>query len=194
VALEHKRTHKGQQAQSEPTPESVTRTLRLDRDLDRAIASAAAKQRVSINFLVNKCIRKYVEWDGPALELGNVTIPDLLLDALVRDRDGEALEGYGREVARDYIRPAATYMLGDFTVDSALEVIRRGSLYSGAFSFNVDEGHDNRHRVIVLKQERGRLWSRFWAGLLEETFKVLLGEETKIISTDSLCVVQLTIH
>jgi len=143
---------------------------------------------------VNKCIRKYVEWDAPALELGNVTIPALLLDALARDKDGDALERCGREVARDYIRPAATYFVGEFTVDSALEVIRRGSLYAGAFSFNVGEGRDSRHRVIVVKQERGRLWSRFWVGVMEETFKVLLGEETKIISTDSLCVVQLTTH
>jgi hypothetical protein len=162
--------------------------------LDRAIASVAAKQRVSVNFLVNKCIRKYVEWDRPSVEFGIVTIPKLLLDVLVKEKDGEALEQYGREVARDYLRPAAMYLVGEFTVASAIEVLRRGAVYGGSFSFDVEEGRDSRHRVIVLRHDQGRLWSRYFRGLLEETFRVLLGEETEIICTDSLCVVQMVAH
>jgi hypothetical protein len=158
------------------------------------MASAAAKQRVSVNFLVNKCIRRYVEWDSPSVKFGIVAIPKLLLDALAKEEDEETLERHGREVARDYLRPAATYLMGEFTVSSAIEVLRRGAVYGGSFSFDVDEGRDSRHRVIVLRHDQGRLWSRYFAGLLEETFKVLLGEETKLICTESLCVVQLVAH
>ena len=164
----------------------------MDGELDRAIARAAAKQRVSVNFLVNKCIRRYVEWDGHLSDLGIVTIPRLLLDVLAKGVDAEALERCGREVAREYLRPAATFLLGEFTVASAIEVLRRSAVYGGTFSFDIDEGSDSRHRVIVLSHDQGRLWSRYFAGLLEETFKVLLGEETKVTSTDSLCVVHLT--
>jgi hypothetical protein len=178
----------------EPTPESVTRTLRLDRDLDRAIAAAATKQRVSVNFLVNRCIRKYVEWDGPSQEFGVVVIPKLLLDALAKEADAETFERYGREVARDYVRPAAIYLTGEFTVASSIEVLRRGAVYGGSFRFDVDEGRDSRHRVIVLRHDQGRLWSRYFAGLLDETFKILLSEETNVICTDSLCVAQMTLH
>jgi predicted HicB family RNase H-like nuclease len=103
-------------------PKSVNRTLRLDEELDRAIAKKASKDRTSVNFLVNRCIRKFVEWDSPSSEFGVVSVPKSLLDGLVRDKDEEALERYGREVARNLVKPAAEYVLGEFTVESAVEI------------------------------------------------------------------------
>jgi len=175
-------------------PKSVTRTVRLDEELDRALTKKASNGKTSVSFLVNRCIRKFVEWDSPSFELGLVSVPETLLDKLARDKDEEALERFGREIARDYVKPASEYVLGDFTVGSAVEILRRSSLYSGNFSFDFASGHDSRNNVIVLRHDHGRPWSRYYAGLLDETFRVLLGEEAKATYTDSLCVVQLKVH
>jgi hypothetical protein len=176
----------------ESTPNSVTRTLRVDKDLDRAIAAVAAKERVSVNFLVNRCIRRYVEWDYPSAEFGMVSVPNLLWEELTKDKDGSALEQLGRKVAQEYLRPAALYLTGEFTAASATEVLRRASLYGGTFSFNVDEGQDTHNRVIVLRHDQGSLWSRYFVGLLDETYGVLLQRQIKMTYTGSLCVVQMT--
>lgn len=172
-------------------PRSVTRTLRVDEDLDKAIANRASKERVSVNFLVNRSIRKLIEWDVPILELGMVVVPKLLLDRLSGDKDEQKFAEYGREVARDFLKPATQYVIGEFTTASAIEVMRRSSLYSGRFSFDFDEGHDSRKQVLVVRHDQGRPWSSYFAGLLDETFGVLLGMDAKVEYTDSLCIAQL---
>ncbi len=172
-------------------PKSVTRTLRVEEELDRAIAKRASKERVSVNFLVNRSLRKLIEWDAPISELGLVVVPKLLLDRLTDGKDGQNFEENGRSVARGFLRPATQYILGEFTVSSSIEILRRSSLYTGRFSFDFDEGHDSRKQVLILRHDQGNLWSRYFFGLLDETFKVQLGEQARIEYTDSLCIVQL---
>jgi len=175
-------------------PKSVTRTLRVDEDMDKAIETSAAKQNVSVNFLVNSLLRRYVEWDSPAMSLGYVVVPSLLLDELAKAKDEETLEQLGRKVARDFLIPATVYALGETTVASAIEVMRRASLYTGRFGFDLQEGRDSRSHVLIIRHDQGRLWSRYYVGLLDETFRVLLGEAAKTTYTDSLCILQLATH
>lgn len=174
-------------------PKSVTRTLRIDEDLDRAIGKRASKERVSVNSLVNRSLRKLVDWDIPLLELGAVVVPKLLIDRMAEDKDEQKFGEYGREVARDFLKPATLYVTGEFTVASSIEMLRRSALYSGRFRFDFGEGHDSRKQVLMIRHDQGRLWSSYFAGLLDETFKVLLGEELRIEYTDSICIAQLAL-
>jgi hypothetical protein len=173
-------------------PKSVTRTLRVEEELDRAIAKRASKEGVSFNFLATRSLRKFIEWDVPIVELGMVVVPSLVLDRLASGKGEKELEEYGREVARDLIKPATVYVTGEFTVASAIEVMRRSSQYSGRFSFDFDDGLDSRNQVLIVRHEHGRVWSSYFAGLLDETFRVLLGKDVKVEFTDSLCIVQLS--
>jgi hypothetical protein len=173
-------------------PKSVTRTLRVDEELDRVITKRAYKEGVSVNFLVTRSLRKFIEWDVPIVELGMVVVPKLLMDRLATGKDGKELEEYGREVARDLVKPAAVYVTGEFNLDSAIEVLRRSSRYSGRFSFDFEEGLDSRKQVLIVRHEQGRVWSNYLAGLLDETFRVLLGKDAKVEFTDSLCIVQMS--
>jgi hypothetical protein len=172
-------------------PKSVTRTLRVDEKLDSAIAKRASREGVSVNFLITRGLRKFIEWDLPIRELGLVVVPKLLLDRLSGDKDERKFGEYGREVARDFLRPAAVYVTGGFSVASAIEVLRRSSRYSGRFNFDFDEGEDSRKLILIVRHEQGRLWSSYFAGLLDETFNALLGKEARVEYTDSLCIVQL---
>ena len=43
-------------------PKNVTRTVRLEDTLDRAIQEKAKEANTSVNFLVNRLIRKYIDW------------------------------------------------------------------------------------------------------------------------------------
>jgi hypothetical protein len=141
---------------------------------------------------VSRCLRRLVEWDAPILGLGMVVIPKLLLERLSGKVDEATFETWGREMARDFLKPATIYSLGEFTLGSVVEVLRRTSVYSGRFNFDFGQGSDSRKRVVVLRHDQGRLWSRYYMGLLDETFKVLLGEEMTVAYTDSLCIAQLT--
>lgn len=104
-------------------PRSVTRTLRVDDELDKVIVKRASKERVSVNFLVNRCLRKFAEWDVPILELGMVVVPKLLVDRLAEDKDELRFAEFGREVARDFLKPSTEFVTGEFTVASSIEVL-----------------------------------------------------------------------
>jgi hypothetical protein len=172
----------------------VTRTLRLEEDLDRAIVKRASNDRVSVNFLVTMSLRKLVEWDIPIMDFGMVVVPDLLLARFSGDKDEATFERFGREVAREFTGPMVTYAIGDFTVASSVEFFRRAALYSGRFKFDFGEGRDSRSYVMIIRHGRGRSWSRYYLGVMDEVFNVLLGQEAKIAHTDSLCICQLRVR
>jgi hypothetical protein len=172
---------------------SVTRTLRLEEDLDKAIGKRAADEKVSVNFLVTKALRKLVDWDIPVVEFGMVVVPDLLLNLFSGDKDEATFERFGRDVAREFAKPMIEYLEGDFTSESFVEWLRRVSRYTGRFQFDFGDGKDSRSYVVVLRHNRGRTWSRYYVGVLDEAFHSLLGEEIKVAFTDSLCVGQLRI-
>ncbi len=177
-------------------PGTTTRTLRIDADLDRAIAKRASFERVSVNALVSRSLRKFIDWDVPTLDFGMVIFPKILVDRLALLGTEETLEKYGREVARELIMPVATIVSREFTVTSAVEVLRRVSLYAGTFRFNFDYevGRDSRTLVLLIRHDNGRLWSRFYFGMIDETFRVLLKEDVKTECTDLFCTARLALR
>src|SRR6266566_3353557 len=62
---------------------SVTRTIRIDEDIDFQLEKLAHEQRVSVNYFANQALRKFVEWDVFADRLGFVTLPSDIFEKLV---------------------------------------------------------------------------------------------------------------
>ena len=54
-------------------PDTVTRTFRIDRDVDRKMEGLSSEGRVSMNQMANKALRRYVEWEVNAEKFGTVT-------------------------------------------------------------------------------------------------------------------------
>lgn len=172
-------------------PRSITRTLRVEEDLDAAVAKSANDERVSVNFIINRQLRRYVDWDIPALDLALVTVPKMILDKFASRTTDENMELDGREVTRDVIRPATLQILGEFSVSSVFEIYRRSSLYGGRFHFDFADGKDNTSRVFVIRHDSGPKWSRYYYGSVDEAFRVLLRKEIRTEYTDSLVIAQL---
>src|SRR3989442_6755630 len=55
------------------SPDTVTRTFRIDRDVDRKMEGLSSEGRVSMNQMANKALRRYVEWEVNAEKFGTVT-------------------------------------------------------------------------------------------------------------------------
>ena len=54
---------------------SVTRTLRLDEDVEAGIVEMAEREQFSFNLLANKALRKLVEWEDKAGKFGFIQVP-----------------------------------------------------------------------------------------------------------------------
>src|SRR5438876_12457661 len=55
------------------SPDTVTRTFRIDRDVDRKMEGLSSEGRVSMNQMANEELRGYVEWEVNAEKFGTVT-------------------------------------------------------------------------------------------------------------------------
>src|SRR5438034_6221711 len=76
---------------------SVTRTVRIDEDIDYQLEKLAHEQRVSVNYFANQALRKFVEWDVFADRLGFVTLPSDIFEKLVgfvTDEQAKELGGW----------------------------------------------------------------------------------------------------
>ena len=168
---------------------SVTRTLRLETSLDEELTRRAKHEHVSVNFLVSKCLQKYVEWDIPSVEFGMVSVSRDLLRKPFGDLDDQKIERYGRENARNYFKVVTEILRGEFTEATAIEVIRRVGVHGKRYEFNVEEAENDHFRRLVVRHDDGFPMSKFYAAMADELFHVLLRKETKISTTNSLCVV-----
>ena len=150
-------------------PKNVTRTVRLEDVLDRAIQEKAKEANTSVNFLVNRLIRKYVDWDLPGEKFGLGPVASSLVNRLFDEIDDKSAYELGRSIAHDFYEPYATYLFGELTFETSILLFRRASDYGGRYTF--DSNSDK----------------RVFQGVYSEILKM----EVKVESTKEYCVVRL---
>lgn len=166
----------------------MTRTLRLDEDLDQALEKLAREEGESVNVLANRALRKLVEWDFQAGKMG--------LEAFPRDMVVRFLEPYTEEQAKELGRwsggenfmPVMLYVFGDATLESVLKTIDAMDRYMGRFT-SEHSVHEGKHN-LTLRHGMGRKWSAFYAGGAEEVFGKALGMDVVATVTDDACFIE----
>jgi hypothetical protein len=172
-------------------PKNVTRTVRLEDGLDRAIQQKAKEANTSVNFLVNRLIRKYIDWDLPGEKFGLGPVAASLVNRLFDGIDDKSAYEMGRSIAREFYEPYATYLFGELTFETSIRLFRRASDYGGRYSF--DSNSDKRHHVLVLRHNGGLKLSRFYSGVFQGVYSELLKMEAKVECTKEHCVVRLPV-
>jgi len=170
-------------------PKNVTRTVRLDDVLDRAIQQKAKEANTSVNFLVNRLIRKYIDWDLPGEMFGIGPVSASLVNRLFDEIDDKSAYDMGRSSAHDFFEPYATYLFGELTFETSIRLFRRASDYGGRYTF--DSNSDKRHHVLVLRHNGGQKVSKFYSGIFQGVYSEILKLETKVECTKDHCVVRL---
>jgi hypothetical protein len=170
-------------------PKSVTRTVRLDDDLDAAIRGKAKEANTSVNVLVNRLIRKYVDWDLPGQKFGLGPVATSLLNRLFENVDDKSAFDLGRAIAHDFYKPFACYLFGELTLDTSIHLFRRAADYGGRYSFDVNT--DKKHRILVLRHNGGQRVSQFYSGVVQGVYSEILKTEVKVESNRDYLVVQL---
>jgi hypothetical protein len=144
---------------------SSTRTVRFDRELDKKLQEVANHSRMSVNAIVNRSVRQFLEWDRHAERFGIMQVsPTLLATLMIRVPLDEARD-LGRVLAKDVVRPSIEDMFPDFTFENAMEFFRRFAVYTGRFQF--EDRSEGRKHVIVIRHPLGSKWSAYYEGMLE---------------------------
>src|SRR5215467_11225783 len=83
---------------------AVTRTLRIDSDVESRIEQLAEKEGVSFNLLANRSLRKLVEWEATAEKFGFCQVAVHTLEREFGLRSENQSRNLGREASKNMIQ------------------------------------------------------------------------------------------
>ncbi len=165
-----------------PSRKSVTRSVRLDADVDGLVQALAAKERVSVNLLINKALRKFVNWDTQAANFGFMSLPSSLhakmFGLITQDEAKQLGQWLGHNFGKDFVM----FWFKKMDVESILKALELlSSDYARVFQF--EHSCSGREHTLVIKHGRGVNGSIFNAEFLRTLFKDLK-KEVRIEQTE----------
>jgi hypothetical protein len=149
----------------------VTRTLRIEGELDSALQKFAQDEGISVNALANRIIRKYVQWDAYAKKFGFITNSSQQLQKMMSYLTEDEARECGRWTGTSFAREYVSFWFKELNFKNLLEGARLlSSEYAG--HYKLEESRENGVHIMIVHHGRGRKWSLFY----EEAFKVGLKE------------------
>ena len=151
---------------------SETRTIRLEGDILLKLEELANQENVSISFIINKALRRHVEWEIYAEKFGFMMvftakmrrIYESLTDAEARELGSQSAENEYSEFINFWFKKI------DFdTTVKALELL--GSEYARSFRF--EHSFDGSMHTIIFKHDRGPRTSAYYAEMAKVLFNRL---------------------
>lgn len=162
-----------------PPATSVTRTIRIDRDVDEFLRKFGERESVSVNLLVNKALRRLVEWDIYAEKFGLVELPARLIERIMEKLTEEEAREIGRWVGQKLLPEFITFWFKEVNMQSmVVGYPRLQSRYGGAFEY--EERVKAGKWTIVLKHGGGAKWSAYYEEFLKTAFRDLLKTEITV--------------
>jgi hypothetical protein len=175
-----------------PSSSSITRTIRIDRDVDEFLRKFGEREGVSVNLLVNKAIRRFVEWDIYADKFGLVTLPDSLVERLMDHLTIDEAKEVGRWVGANLLPEFITFWFKEVTLSSMIIGFPRlQSRYGRAFEY--EESVKGGKWTLVLKHGGGANWSAYYEELFKTGFSKLLKTEISVDQTEDQIVARFSI-
>ena len=163
---------------------TTTRTIRIEREVDALLRRLSEEEHVSVNHLVNRSLRKLVEWDAYAEKFGVVSVPSALIERMMECLTDEQARELGAWVGGNLVREFLTFWFKELSVSQVLrEYPRLTAQYGRAFEY--EERQDNGRWVIILKHGNGKRWSIFYGELLRMLFEQVAQREAAIEATEN---------
>jgi len=174
-----------------PLPKSVTRTLRLDDDVDAALEKMSKERGESVNAIAGRALRKLVEWDRLAENAGLVVISSTTMNRLMDSQTLEQARALGEFVGNEVWKPVIISKFGEVTLESVLKSIELIARYMGRFDFVYST--EGSKRVVTIRHSGGIKWSEFYLGVATPLFSEVLGTPINPLMTEELISIEFTV-
>ncbi|TLZ70726.1 MAG: hypothetical protein E6K10_07235 [Methanobacteriota archaeon] len=169
---------------------SVTRSVRIEKDADERLRALADQSDTSVNTLVNRALRKFVEWDAYGEKFGFVAVPGIMLTKLMDHLTDEQARALGSWAGKNLLREFITFWFKEITPETLLEGFPRlFAKYAHAFAY--EEHVEDDYRVIILKHGSGPRWSTFYQEATETAFRELINREVHVEKSENQVVLRL---
>jgi hypothetical protein len=176
-----------------PGKGSVTRSVRIEKDADERLRQLASQGDTSVNTLVNRALRKFVEWDAYGEKFGFITLPSVILIKLMECLTDEEATALGVWTGKNLLKEYITFWFTEVTPETLLEGFPKLlSKYGRAFTY--EELVEEDRRVIILKHSGGPRWSKFYEEAIRTAFHDLLQREVRVEASDNQVVVRFRMY
>jgi hypothetical protein len=159
---------------------SVTRTIRLDEEVDRAITEIAVRTRTNANLLRNKILRRYVELDYYAERFGVIMMfaasINKIMDKLDNEEIDELAQWTGQYVFKEYVM----FSFKTITLRTVLKSIRLWGLME---NFRYEESIKDGQYHIICQHGKSEKWCLYYKETLRAIFSDLLSVDVIIENT-----------
>lgn len=162
----------------------MTRTLRLDDDVDAALEKMAEERGESVNAIAERALRRLVEWDRLAESAGLVVVSSMTLGRLMDSQTLEQARSLGEFVGNEAWKPIIISKYGEVTLEHALKSIELIARYMGRFDFIYST--EGPKRVVTIRHSGGIRWSEFYLGAANALFSKALGLAIKPVMSEEL--------
>ncbi len=147
-------------------PRQVVKSFRLDAAVARQLDDLAEREGVSVNSVVNKLVKKYVEWDSYAEKFDLQSFSGSLLRHLADKLSENDMHSLGRWWAENRASEYSELWYGTENLETMINVFTLMSRYGRRFSFQVVQKPD-REVILLINHGLGTKWSEFYATILK---------------------------
>ena len=142
------------------------RTFTIDPDVSEKVDELTDGHSLEINVLVNKALRRYVEWGRFVDSFKLITNDTSLMKELWSHVTPDEARKMGTQNGSDTVVEFILYYFHKFDLDSMLKTFRViGGEYANAYLYS--EFGDNNNRTIVLRHQIGRSASAYYGASLK---------------------------
>jgi hypothetical protein len=153
-------------------------SFRLEQDIISMLHALSQKERVSVNALADKALRRYVEYDVLAEKFGLITVSKALLKTLFALMTEEQARELGRKSGHEAGPAFVTFWYKKFDLENTIKAIGKvTSEYGRNFSF--ESSFDGKTYVLVMRHESGKNASAYYGESVKAIF-ALLGFDCRI--------------
>lgn len=168
---------------------SVTRSVRIEKDADERLRDLASRGDTSVNTLVNRALRKFVEWDAYGDKFGFITMPGVILVRLMDYLTEEEAKALGTWAGHSLLKEYLTFWFKEITTETFLHGFPTLlAKYGRAFAY--EEHVEEDRRTIILNHGGGMKWSIFYEEAIRTGFHDLLQRDARTEKTENQVVLR----
>ena len=158
---------------AEPTRvPSETRTIRLEGDVFPKLEELAEQENVSISFIINKALRRHVEWQIYAEKFGFMMAFTANMRRIFESLTDLEARDLGRQSAENEFSEFINFWFKKIDFDTTVKALKiLGSEYARSFKF--EHSFDGSVHTIIFKHDRGPRTSAFFAEIAKVLFNRL---------------------
>jgi len=164
-----------------------TFTLRIDEGIAKSLQNDSQLQDISLNTLINKILKRYVEWDSYESKVGMIPMAKPVITTLFNMMTEEEILDLVSNFGKSVVQDIAYFMKMKSDPDSFLtwfEIRMRRSFVE----FNHLQEND-RH-IYILKHDLGYKWSLYHKKILERIFNEIFNNPVSIVISDFMLTIQ----